>query len=129
MCNRNCNCCNNLIYTGTVSNTGTALQITLPDQQVNNNQKVCFVITTALPAIQSPLPAQLVIGKTTYKMINRCENFVYSDQIKSRRVYEVSLKTDSLLAKNVRCNLCPTSKMIPCIPMVTSMSLAKEVNK
>lgn len=122
-CKRNCCGCDNLIYTGTVASTSTNVTVTLPSQSMCNNECLCFVITTSLPTVASPLPVAIIVGNTTYKMINQCGNAVYSDQITSRKVYCVSLKTDTLLAKNVRCNLLPTSVDIPCLPATTAPSV------
>lgn len=120
-CNRNCCGCKELIYTGTVASTASNVTITLPSQSVCNNECLCFVVTTSIPVTTNPLPVQIIVGTTTYNMINNCSNAVYSDQIKSRKVYCVSLKTDTLLAKNMKCNLCPTSVDIPCLPATTSV--------
>lgn len=122
-CNGNCCGCKDLIYTGTVASTSSNVTITLPSQSMCNNECLCFVITANIPATTSPLPVQIIVGNTTYNMINKCSNYVYSDQIKSRKVYCVALKTDTLLAKNMKCNLCPTSVDIPCLPATTAPSV------
>lgn len=119
MCNNQCNCCNNLIYTGTVASTGTNVTVTLPSQSICNNEKLCFVITTNLPSVASPLPVQIIVGTTTFNMINKNGNYVYSDQLSSRKVYSVCMKTDSMLAKNAKCNLNPTSHDMACLPATT----------
>lgn len=126
MCNNRCCECNKLLYTGTVTSSTTAVTITLPAQSICNNEKLCFVITTSIPVATTPLPIIISVGTSQYKMINQSGNYVYSDQLKSRRVYCVSMKTDSLLAKNLRCNLCPTTKDFPCVP-ATSTAVATQV--
>lgn len=129
ICNNNCCACDNLIYTGTVTASGTAVNITLPAQAICNNEKLCFVITTSIPVVTTPLPVTITVGATTvFKMVNQCGNFVYSDQLKSRKVYCVSMKTDSLLAKNLKCNLCPTSVDLPCLPATTAVASSPVVS-
>lgn len=131
MCNNQCNCCNNLLYTSSITSTPTAVSINFPEQSVCNNDKICFVITTTIPVSATPLPVSLAFGGTVFKLVNQYSNYVYSDQLRSRKVYCVSLKTDSLLAKNLKCNLCPTAFDLPCLPATPAPAvvLSKEVNK
>lgn len=114
MCNNRCCECNKLLYTGTVTSSPTAVTITLPAQSICNNEKLCFVVTTNIPVATAPLPIIISVGTSQYKMINQSGNYVYSDQLKSRRVYCISMKTDSLLAKNLRCNLWYTRELKTC---------------
>lgn len=122
MCNNKCCGCSKLLFAGTVTASTTAVTITLPAQSICNDEKLCFIVTTTIPVASPPLPVIISVGTSQYKMINQSGNFVYSDQLKSRRIYCVSLKTDSLLAKNIRCNLCPTSKDFPCIASTSPAS-------
>lgn len=133
-CNCNCDCNSGILFTSTVAITGGNLVVTLPAQAVCNNKCVSFVITTAIPSAVPPVPVVIAVGTTQYKMINHCANAVYSDQLRSRRVYSVRLKTDTLLATNQKKNLLCTVADIPCIPATTAPapsveSISREVIK
>lgn len=114
MCN--CKCQSVLASTGVTNNT-TNITITLPAISVNNNQEVCFTINQTIPSVTTPIPVYLSINSVTYEWINHCSNYVYSDQITTNRTYVVRLKTDSLLAKNMKCNLLRTQAVIPSKPV------------
>ena len=120
MCNRKCsNCCN--IVKGNAVVNGTEVDITLTFSKIEsvlNDQLICFVITNTIP--DEILPVYLIINGNKYMFINKCGNFVYSDQIKSRTLYCSRIKTDTNLAKNMKCNLLPTlATILPDEPIAT----------
>lgn len=126
MCDRNCNCCDQINY-ATVTVGTTNITINIPAQNICNNKNICFVITSNF-AVTKPLPVFMSVGTTSFRVINKNGNFVYSDQLRTRRLYSVSLKTDTLLAQNQKCNLCKTQAVLPCVAAPAgTVSLNKEV--
>lgn len=115
ICTNKCHSCSNIIYVNTPVISNNNLEIAIPNETIQNNELVCFIITGNIPASENPLPIKLIINGTSFSYINKCGNYVYSDQIKTRTLYISNIKTDSLLAKNVKCNLYPTKAVIPCI--------------
>ena len=115
ICKSSCSLCKNIIFAPAPTISNNELQIELSDKNLCNNELVCFIITGNIPVSENPLPVKLIINGTSFSYINKCGNYVYSDQIKTRTLYVSNIKTDSLLAKNVKCNLYPTKAVIPCI--------------
>lgn len=121
ICTRNCKLCKNIRFVPTPSIVSGALQLELGNIDICNNEKLCFVISGNIPSSNTPIPVKLVINDVGFSYINKCGNYVYSDQITSRTIYSISVKTDTLLAQNLKCNLYPTSATVPCIPVPKSV--------
>lgn len=115
----NCNCkCNKTIVKINEVNVGEVLYLVAPDMNICNNETLLFVITTNIDYPDEPIPVALIINGEEFYMINHNGNYVYSDQIRNRKLYAVKLATDTLLAKNLKCNLYPTKFDFPCISKV-----------
>ncbi len=113
-CNRRCNICNNLVVVTKVEIVGGSLVLSIPEGTYLNHQQVCLMITQNIPASDTILPVIIKIGgdTTAYYLLNKNGNFVYSDQIKGRRVYGASFKTDTRVFKyNGHYNL-PCTKFV-----------------
>jgi hypothetical protein len=88
MVNRCCrNTCN--IITGTVAVDGTNLVITptVSQSTLENEDKVCLVITNRVPAAGMTLPVVLLVGTANVPVYDKFGNIVYG----------ASLRTNSLI--------------------------------
>lgn len=96
-----CNVCKNLIPITKVGIEKDYLVLKIPNGTYENNQQLCLLITQKLPIPNNILPIRIQIGNntTSYFLLNKNGNLVYSDQIRTRRVYGVSVKTDSNVLK------------------------------
>lgn len=100
-CNRRCNICNNLVAVTKIEIVGGNLVLTIPEGTYENHKQVCLMITQNIPVSDTILPIVIKIGEDTrtFYLLNKNGNFVYSDQIKSRRLYGTSFKTDTRVFK------------------------------
>lgn len=108
---KGCNVCNHLIPITSATITGGKLVLNIPTGTYQNNQRVCLLISQALPVSNTPIPVVITTGTSTiqYLLIDKCGNNIYSDQIRSRRIYCTSFKSDTKLFKYIGCSpLCPT---------------------
>lgn len=94
---RCCNCRNRTLSTA-IAATATELVITIPANTYYNHNKLCLVLAQAIPEITGlPLPVVIQIGTdtTTYPLRDGCGNNIYSDQLRSRRIYQLIVNTES----------------------------------
>lgn len=112
--NKKCCNCKNLLKSQSVTINNNRLVIKLPTQRVCNNQKFCFVVVQAIPVSATPLPVVIEVGDVGYNYLNHNDNFVYSDQLKTQRLYMANAKTDTTIFKNIMCNLLQTNVIIEC---------------
>ena len=107
-----CNCCNNCCIHKVTSATADTTALTLafsPAVGANDKQRFCFVICTTLPNMASPLPVQLTVNGATVPLLNKYGNVVYSNAIKTRKVYRGyfgSETTAHVIALNTPCDDC-----------------------
>ena len=112
----NCDCkCNRRIVKIDEVKVGDILYLIVPDIHIINGSNLSFVITTTIDYPEEPIPVVFSINGKKFYMTTHNGNYVYSDQIRNRRLYSVKLNTDSLLAKNLKCNLYQTRFDFPCI--------------
>lgn len=112
ICTNKCHNCPNIIYISNPTIAKDTLELQLPNENIQNNQMLCFVITGKLPLSETPLPVKIIVNNTQFSFVSKSGNYVYSDQLISRRLYVGKFKTDSLILLNSRCNLCYTSAII-----------------
>lgn len=114
-CINNCQLCPNLIVSTAVAVVNNQLEITIPATTFNNLQKICLVIAQTLPATTGPLPVVIVDGANTtlISLHNRCGVPIYSDQIRTRRIYKAHIVTAVPSAVVKSNNLCPTAFVAP----------------
>lgn len=118
-CMQNCQLCKNLIVSTAAAIGSSALTITIPATVLNDNDKKCLVIAQSFTA-STPLPAIIADGSATIALTNRCGKPVYSDQLRTRRIYKIRLNTAVPSAVVESCNLCPTSFTAPQITGATT---------
>lgn len=118
--NCKCKCNRNIVKVEKVKTTTEAIYLFVPDMKLYNGYNLHFVITTNIDYPDKPLPVIVVINDNEFSMTTYGGNYVYSDQIRNRRLYSVKLTTDSLLAKNLKCNLYRTSFNFPYITKVAT---------
>lgn len=111
-CKKYCNTCDDIIFVPAPTESTGLAEIKLPEMVLYNNKRICLVITETIPEFKDIIPIVFLIGAEKYPYVNRNGNFVYSDQITSRRLYIFELKTDIKIAMNQKCNLKPTNKAI-----------------
>lgn len=82
------NCCENInrVSTITTSTTEMVLGFT-PALGAVNEQRFSFVICTAIPGTAAPVPVQLTLNGVAVPLWNRFGNPVYSNELKTRKVY------------------------------------------
>lgn len=112
--NGKCGCCRNLIPIVSAKITAGVLILNIPAGTYRNNQEVCLLISQDLPVSATPIPVAITIGSTVtqYLLVNKCGNGVYSDQIRSRRLYCTSVKTDTKMFKYNGCRNLPCTSFV-----------------
>lgn len=104
-CGNRCGGCGHFRRTTSVASSGSLLQLILPAEETCNREILCVCIAQSIPSTTlRNSNVVITIGNDSYKVINKCGNYVYADQIKSRMVLHVSLAKDSKLAILVGCN-------------------------
>lgn len=121
-CSCSCNTCANLVRSTALAVTGGALRITIPTTPLRNHQQLCVAIAQPIPGTVTPnTTVQIVDGTSTFNIITPCGNYLYADQVRSRRVLHLVIATDVPLAKLTNtCNLLNTSHVFPVIPATTT---------
>lgn len=107
-----CSCCNRLVKSTSVAANGTTnIVVTIPATTYQNGERICLCITQAIPTTTTPLPVVIQFEGatgTSYPLINRCGNPVFSDQLRTRRLYHLRVAGSS--ANFMVCDrLCPTA--------------------
>lgn len=101
-----CNTCHSLVTVTSAAITAGKLVLTIPSQSIANNQAVCLLIATTLPASATPIPVVVSDGTTQIPLINKDGHLVYSDQISNRKIYPLCFKSDVPAFDYVgKCNL------------------------
>lgn len=99
-CNCGCYCCANLVKSTAVAldTENNVLNITIPEATYTNHQRVCLVITQAIPSgINANTTVNILVGAGTtgYTLYTRFLNDVYADSLSARRVYPLLVATDT----------------------------------
>lgn len=119
ICMNKCHNCPNIIYINNPTINNNALELSIPNTNIQNNDKLCFVITDNIPTSENPLPVKILVNGIQFSYISKYGNYIYSDQLLSRKLYVGIFKTDSLLLLNSKCNLCTTKTQISNITIPT----------
>lgn len=110
--------------------SGTVVQITIPDQVLNNGQKLCVALCQSMPSgITATTTVSLSLDDTTIPLHTPWGNNVYASQLRSRRVLHICIATDTNtgVVTNAKC-LCPTTAGFPILnPPATSTASAAAV--
>lgn len=123
-CNNKCFNCPNLVLVTSATTSGGFTTLTLPNINLCNNTKICFIIPSTISLPATPTPIKVSINGTTFLWLSKHGNYVYTDQVKARTVYVVRMKTDSKVALNERCNLRCSNVTLPVIPVPTVVSVS-----
>lgn len=110
MCINKCNVCPCLVAVTAVTVGTDNVALTIPTQVFNNRQKLCFFIPQTFAS--STLPVVITDGTETIQLLTPCGNAVRADQLRSRRVYNANVATDTSIAI-VRSSLCCTAFVAP----------------
>ena len=117
MCINKCNVCPCLVAVTAVTVGTDNVALTIPTQVFNNRQKLCFFIPQTFAS--STLPVVITDGTDTIQLLTPCGNAVRADQLRSRRVYNANVATDTSIAI-VRSPLCCTAFVAPQITGVAA---------
>lgn len=117
-----CAGCCNFNKSTAIAVSGTALQITIPNQTFVNKQCVCVALCQNIPdTVTSDTTVQLSVNGTTIPLLTCCGNNVYADQLRCRKVLHITIATDTstgIVSRN-SC-LCKTSHAFPTLQPATS---------
>ena len=99
-CNCGCRCCPLLVKsTALTYNAETnVLSVSIPEATYQNHQRLCLVITQAIPAgVNANTTVNILVGtgQTGYPIYTRFLNDVYADSLMTRRVYPLLAATDT----------------------------------
>lgn len=119
MCIRNCAVCQNLVAVTAVTVGADNVALTIPTQTLLNHQRICLYSPIAIP--DSTLPVVITDGTATIQLINACGNAVRADQLRTRRIYNAYVATDTELAIVRNC-LCATAFVAPQITGVAAVA-------
>lgn len=117
MCNNRCSRCKNIVLVLESSVDRGFLTLTLPDTNICNNDRVCFIIPSSIELPNEPTPVRVSINGVDFFWLSKSGSFVYSDQLRARRLYIGRLRTDNNVLMNERCNLGSTSMNFTVIPI------------
>lgn len=113
--------CKRLVGSVSVTVTGTALVVNIPQANYNDCEKVCILIAQAVPTTATRgLPVVVTIGTdTTQYPVVRCNGIpVTQEYIGQGNIYPTKVQTTATSAVfRVLCDLCCASTSIPAIPV------------
>lgn len=116
MCNNKCNKCHNIVLVTDVKEYDNYLQLITRGSNLCNDDRICFIIPSNFDIPKTPKPVVLSIGEELFGWLSKTGNFVYTDQVRNRRLYVGRIKSDTRIILNERSNLCRTSADLPVIP-------------
>lgn len=114
-----CTGCSRFVQSTAVAVSGNFLQITIPSLTFNNMDKLCVAICQGVPGTATNNTiVQLTDGTNTLNVITPCGNYLYADQVRSRRVLHMTIATDVPLAKltTMKCLCCTAHTFNPLTP-------------
>lgn len=97
-CKPNCQLCNNLVISDSVTFTGGNVVIDIPAGSYQNGQKVCLVIAQAIPAgatISAPVVITIGGGAQQYPLTTSCCRPVTAYGIRTRYRYSTVVVTNT----------------------------------
>lgn len=81
-------------------NEANDIDIVVPSRTIYNGQCEKLLIQQAIPVSTNgnAVPVKLTIGDASVLLLDRCGNAVFSDQLKSRKIYDIRFHTTALTA-------------------------------
>lgn len=106
-----CGGCEHFVKSVSLEVNSGSLEITIPDKKVNNHQKFCIAICQNIPPMSTPdTTIKILLNNVSFYVVDKCGNFIYADQLRSRTVLHVYLATDTYLAMSTNnSRLCSTA--------------------
>ena len=113
-----CAGCCHFVKSSSIALSGTTLTITIPNQTIRNQTKLCIALCQNIPdgATQNTT-VQISVNGTNFTVINPCGNAIYGDQLRCRKVLHTSFATDTSMAVVSHSKLCCTDHGFPVIPV------------
>lgn len=116
-----CAGCANFVKSTAIAVSGTTLQITIPTTTLRNHQKLCVALCQSIPTVTENTTVAIVDGTTNLNVVTCKGNYVYADQLRSRKVLKLCIATDVPLAIALPAsNLCCTDHSFPPITGATA---------
>lgn len=116
-----CAGCCHFVKSTSIALSGTTLTITIPNQTIRNQTKLCIALCQSIPdGVTQNTTVVISINGTNFTVINPCGNDIYGDQLRCRRVLHATFATDTSLAVVSRSRLCCTDHGFPVIPVPTT---------
>jgi hypothetical protein len=87
-------------YTALQKTAANDIDIVVPSRTIYNGQCEKLLIQQAIPVSTNgnAVPVKLTIGDASVLLLDRCGNAVFSDQLKSRKIYDIRFHTTALTA-------------------------------
>lgn len=132
MCKTNCNLCDNLVISDSVTVSGTNLAIDIPAGTYGDDCTYCIVVAQAIPSTATIyMPVVITIGgvtTTTYPLVDKCCNPVTACGIRTRRRYKVKVSTTATGGSFKLCNgnavCCAPSNNLSSLPVASTPATA-----
>lgn len=128
-CSNKCRNCSNILIATDLKVSGEDVFITLPNKNLCNNDKICFIIPNTLTIPKEPLKVTFVLNNEEFSYLSKSGNFVYTDQLRVRKLYVGRVKTDTSIILNERCNLCKTFADFRVIPKIEITKINSKATK
>lgn len=81
-CCASCANCRNFIPTTAIAIVGNKLRLTIPAGTFTNHQRVCIRFSQPIPTLPAaPIPVMIQSGTSTFNIILKSGNFLYTDQL------------------------------------------------
>ncbi len=115
--NSRCGGCYNFLKTTEVNARGREVTYKLPNRKLYNRDVLCICIAQPVPDDASEgAIIKFEMDGQAFNAINPHANYVYADQIRSRRIYKFSVATDVRVFKYCGGErLCPTDSTYPIV--------------
>lgn len=83
-----------------ITSEANDIDIVVPSRTIYNGQCEKLLIQQAIPVSTNgnAVPVKLTIGDASVLLLDRCGNAVFSDQLKSRKIYDIRFHTTALTA-------------------------------
>ena len=94
--------CQRPFFSTAIVATDDHVTITLPSVIIKNKQLLDMVITQTIPSTSKPIPVYIVFSGDEYEypLLTKEGNYIYSDQIKNRKLYIFRYMSDTKLFFN-----------------------------
>lgn len=106
-----CGQCQCLVKSTAIEVSGDSVVITIPEKTFHNGQPLCVVLAQSIPnTVSADTKIILSTGSVKLTMLTPRLNFVYGDQLLSRKVLRTRVATDTsaVVLTNSSCVRCTT---------------------